>query len=114
MADRFLRALLMYCNTPDQDTGKSPAHVVFGHPIKDFYPVQPQNFQPRPEWLLTAHQREVSLARRHTRQGAILAEHTKILKPLQMSDVVLVPNQAGRRGKKWYRSGVVVEIIYHD
>ena len=31
-----------------------------------------------------------------------------------MSDIVLVQNQAGRRGKKWDRSGVVVEILDHD
>ena len=74
----------------------------------------PQNFQPRTEWLLTAQQREVALARRHTRQGAILTEHTKVLKPLQMSDLVLIQNQAGRRGKKWDRSGIVVEILDHD
>ena len=30
-----------------------------------------------------------------------------------MSDIVLVQNQAGRRGKKWDRSCVVVEILDH-
>ena len=103
--DKFLRALLTYHNTPDRDTGRSPAQVIFGHPIRDFFPVNPQNFQPRPEWLLTAQQREVALAHRHTRQGAILTEHTKVLKPLQVSDIVIVQNQTGRRGKKWDRSG---------
>ena len=31
-----------------------------------------------------------------------------------MSDVVLVQNQAGRRGKKWDRTGVVIEVLDHD
>ena len=59
------------------------------------------------------HTPQVALARRHTRQGAILTEHIKVLKPLKMSDIVLVQNQAGRRGKKWDRSCVVVEILDH-
>ena len=59
------------------------------------------------------HTSQVALARRHTRQGAILTEHIKVLKPLKMSDIVLVQNQAGRRGKKWDRSCVVVEILDH-
>ena len=52
--NKFLRALLTHRNTPDRDTGKSPAQVVFARPIKDFFPVQPHQFQPRAEWLLTA------------------------------------------------------------
>ena len=113
-SDRFLIALLTYRNTPDRDTGRSPAQIIFGHPIKDFFPVRPQNFRPRPEWFLTAEQREIALARRHAKQGAVLTEHTKVLRSLSMSDIVLVQNQAGRRGKKWDKTGVVIEVLDHD
>ena len=113
-SDRFLGALLAYRNTSDRDTGRSPAQIIFGHAIKDFFPVRPQNFRPRPEWFLTAEQREVALARRHAKQGAVLTEHTKVLRPLSMSDIVLVQNQAGGRGKKWDKTGVVIEVLDHD
>ena len=112
--NKFLRALLTHRNTPDRDTGRSPAQVVFGRPVKDFFPVHPQQFQPRAEWLLTAEQREIALAKRHTRQGQVLSEHTKVLAVLKVGDSVLVQNQTGLRHKKWDKSGVVVEILDHD
>ena len=90
--NKFLRALLTHRNTPDRDTGRSPAQVIFGRPIKDFFPVHPNQFQPRAEWLLTAEQRETALAQRHARQGQLLTEHTKVLTPLKVGDTVLVQN----------------------
>ena len=59
-------------------------------------------------------QREVALAQRHTRQGQVLTEHTKVLKPLRVGDQVLVQNQTGLRHKKWDKSGVIVEILDFD
>ena len=112
--NKFLRALLTHRNTPDRDTGKSPAQVVFARPIKDFFPVRPQQFQPRAEWILTAEQREIALAQRHAKQGQVLAEHTKTLEPLQIGDTVLVQNQTGLRHKKWDKSGVVVKVLEFD
>ena len=38
-----------------------------------------------------------------------LNEHVKELKPLQVGQSVLVQNQAGNHGKRWARTGVVVE-----
>ncbi len=59
---RFARALLEYRNTPDRDTGRSPAQVIFGRQVRDFVPVQPGKYCPRKEWLLTQEQRETALS----------------------------------------------------
>ena len=35
VGNKFFRALMQHSNTPDPDTGLSPAHIQFGRPIKD-------------------------------------------------------------------------------
>ena len=92
----------------------SPAQVVFGRAIRDFIPVHPHQYKPRAEWLLTMEQREVALARRHSRQEAVLKEHTKTLAPLKVSDVVMIQNQRGRHARRWDKSGTVVEVMGND
>ena len=64
--DQFLRALMVHRNTPDRDTGVSPAQVIFGRATKNFFPIKPGNFKPRSEWRINSQQREIALARRHT------------------------------------------------
>ena len=112
--DRFLKALLLHRNTPDRDTGLSPAQVIFGRAVRDFFPIKPGNLILHPEWRITMEQRETALARRHAKREKDLTEHTKVLVPLRVGQVVLVQNQSGNNPLRWNRSGQVVEVLPFD
>ena len=109
--DRFTAALLTYRNTPDRDTGVSPAQVLFARKLRDAIPTSPEGLLLRPEWVLTKARRESALARRHQVRGAVWDEHTKVMTELGPGDVVQVQNQVGPHARKWDLSGVVVESL---
>ena len=112
--DKVLRALLQYRNTPDPDTGMSPAQVLYGRQIRDFTPVLPGEYRPRDEWRETMQRREEALSKRHVKCNETLSEHTKFLPPLRVGDTVLVQNQLGNHPRRWDKSGCVVEVKQHD
>ena len=112
--DHVLRAILQYRNTPDPDTGLSPAQVIFGRQIRDFTPVLPGLYRPRLEWKKTMQKREEALAKRHVRTQERLTEHTQRLPPLKVHDHVYIQNQTGNYPRRWQRTGVVVEVKQHD
>ena len=90
--DKVVRAILQYRNTPDPETGMSPAEVIFGRQIRDFTPVLPGCYKPRDEWRRTMQMREEVLRRRHVRDHERWSEHTQRLPPLKAGDHVFIQN----------------------
>ena len=111
--DHFMRALLAHRNTPCPVSGLSPAQVVFGRVLRDFLPLQPGKFLPRPEWRQAAQARAATYAKRHIQKAEQLSRGTKPLPPLQAGDHVAIQNQKGVNPRQWSQTGVVIEVGPH-
>ena len=88
----------------------SPAQIVFGRELRDTLPFKPEKGVMHKEWMITSEDREKAFAKMHHTNMESLNEHVKELKPLQVGQSVFVLNQAGNHGKRWSRSGTLVEI----
>ena len=107
-------ALLTYHNTPDRDTKRSPAQVLYARTLRDAIPCNPAALQLCKEWVLTREAREKALARRHEVRGQEFDAHAHPLHPLQVGAVVQVQNQNGNYPNKWDKSGTIVEVLPFD
>ena len=76
------RAVMQYRNTPDCDTGRSPAQVIFGRQLRDFLPAPLSRYKPQPQWLLLQEDRERALRKRALRNTESLQHGTRALAPL--------------------------------
>ena len=103
--EKYVRAILQFRNTPDSDSGLSPAQVIFGRQLRDILPFQPRsqvfdNTQIRPLWRNIWSEKEEALRTRFGKQVESLTARSRALSPLSVGDVCCVQNQAGNFQKK--------------
>ena len=102
------RAILAHRNTPTQDTGISPAVMLYGRPLRDHLPRVDMKL--RPEWDAIAGARETALAKRALMS---LPQDKRELEPLKIGDNVQLQNQRANHPNKWFSTGVVSEVLPH-
>ena len=107
------RALMQLRNTPDRDTGLSPAVALMGRQLRDFLPIPKQNLM-GDMWTKVLGAREEALAKRALNTHDKWSEHAKPLHPLRVGDHVLIQNQTGNHPKRWDKRGVVASCEGFD
>ena len=118
--DKFLRAILVHRNTPDQLSKKSPAEILFGHQLRDALPKFEgshsvfENENVLPLWREAWSLKERALRTRAAKSVESLSEHSKDLPPLRHGDKVFVQNQNGHHPTKWDRTGEIMECRPHN
>ena len=106
--------MMAYKNTPDRDTSRSPAEVLFGRLLRDHLPGPGSRYQPREEWRLLARDRESALAKRAARATEELTRGTRDLINLTLGTNVGVQNQTGEKPTWWDHTGSEGEIKEFD
>ena len=104
--DAAARALMTHRNTPTQESGISPAIMLFGRSLRDHLPRVNRDL--RPEWNVIADSRERALAKRALKD---IETGKRELKPLSIGDSVQLQNQTGNHPGKWFNTGVVAEVL---
>ena len=103
--DAVMRGMLQIRNTPESDTGLSPAQILLGRKLRDSLPVIPpiphkttvfdQDSPVSAAWKETWEAKEQALKSRLSKQVEKLDVGLHALKPLIVGDQVRIQNQSG-------------------
>ncbi|MEO2242304.1 MAG: DDE-type integrase/transposase/recombinase, partial [Candidatus Poseidoniia archaeon] len=104
--DKAARAILQYRNTPIAGLGLSPAQLLLHRHLRDHIPAHPRNYRLHKEWVVSASEREKSLARRNEAAEASYNRGSHELRPLEARSPVHIQSH-----KRWDRTGRVVEVL---
>ena len=107
--DKVARAIMTHRNTPCQDSGISPAEMLYGYKLRDHLPNKFRSV--RKEWSDVLKARE--LRNSINQQKMVASSRKRTLEPLEVGDTVFVQNQTGCRPKKWSNKGKVVKVLPH-
>ena len=106
-SDLWTQGVLQHRNTPGSD-GRSPAVILYGHPVRDMLPAHRRNFSA--EWQNAADGAEGAAARRQERIEERYNSRAADLPALKIGNRVAVQNQDTKR---WDRYGEIAEVGKH-
>lgn len=101
-SEEFLRGLLEVRNTPNC-TGRSPAQMIYGHPLRTCVPAHPAAY--RPEWQPNTEECDRRAAKQDLDVQARYNGSARQLPVLSVNQHVRIQDPATKR---WYRTGTVV------
>ena len=122
--DAVTRAMLQLRNTPESDSGLSPAQILLGRTLRDSLPLMPPI--PRGKtvfdrgsavsrvWQDVWSAKEHALKSRLSKQVEKLQVGTHELGPLHVGDTVRLQNQTGNHPNKWDKTGIIMQVGDHD
>ena len=104
--DRAAKAIMQHRNTPIPEVGLSPAQVLLHRQLRDHIPANPKHYEPHPEWVISASDREKAFAKRNADIASRYNSVSHHLQVLEARTAVLI-----QEGRKWNRSGMIVEVL---
>ncbi|MEL6805024.1 MAG: transposase family protein, partial [Bacteroidota bacterium] len=103
-------AVLQYHNTPLQGCPMSPAQLLFGRPLADFLPVNPNAYCLHPHWRQQTMRAQQQRSSHHNNIKQHYNRGTRHLSPLVTGQQVVIQNPFTKR---WDQTGTIIGVLPH-